>query len=204
MPNDAAAGNMAIRTVLRNVGYPGFAESALEQACRDPLLRGIHAGSESLQIHSTSLVRRDIHTGVGLALMAIDLCRDSKDSSAQAGTAPDFMPEHWGEETQGSVTRPGLEDEISSAGSSVMLGIIRDTRTDAGAYRARLNTALEQPLYKGIFDGFRALMPWLLGNGMPEDSMSAVHRGLDLALMAASAPYEMLSASEVPEPSAFT
>ena len=84
-----------------------------------------------------------------------------------------------------------------------MRGIISDTLSDFGAYQYRLNTALKKPLYRGISDGFRTFTPQMLEGGVPEERVTAIHVGVNLVLMAASAPYGMLSAYEIPDPSDF-
>lgn len=102
-PDEAAVGKNAIQTLLHNnSSNPNFVRYALEQACRDPLLDGMYTGSESIRTDGTVPAGRDIRTGVGLALIAIDLCNVS---TTGVDSVPEFIPNNWEVENAESMFR---------------------------------------------------------------------------------------------------
>lgn len=196
MPDEVAAGRTALRSVLNDsVSNPLHKGEAVKRVLRDPLTRGIYSGFDNLMGGVRSPARLNMQTGLGLGLAAIV---QHKDSAVQIGDIPDFVPDDLNTETYGS-TETEEDAVMVAAGSVVIQQLMVDILNNPSMYQGRLNTALENPVCRGISNGFRELTPSMAQRGMADERIHAIHIGLDLALMAASAPYDLLSVSEVPD-----
>lgn len=174
-----------------------FYNDTLFGALKTPVLRGISDGFDGIRFNTSEQNISNLRIGLYLALMAISRSEVLKLADQEI---TDSMLE--GDIEQSNVWSSNLkeDDALIEASEGVIQGLFLDLQHDYVGYSQRLELALQNPLCRGVSNGFRQVTPIMASNGCPVDQITAIQIGLDMALIAASVPYsEMLASFEIPD-----